>query len=250
MKEVKKSSKVKSGSESKVKELEERLNALERIESEKMKPKSEIRTTGKRFFPIAIGMFFAFVSGLAIYGTASAVRFYADYGDTSSLLVSLAFLIFMFALIATATLTVHRSEWGYRLRSFVVVMIVVASAAGFAAVLMQGPVERLADKIGITSRLRAEDRILGESTVYGRISDVDKDSIEVDLTGGGEIEFSIDDDTRVFPMNYELKKGQVVAVILKADSRVASWIRVLPPSHPAGRKIVSGFFETRFVVSS
>lgn len=250
MKEDKTSNKVKASSESKVKELEERLNALERIEAEKMKPKSEIRTTGKRFFPIAIGMLFAFVSGLAIYGTASAVRFYADYGDTSSLLISLALLVFMFGLIATATLTVHRSEWGYKLRSFVVLMIIFASAAGFAAVLMQGPVERLADKIGLTSRLRAEDRILGENTVYGRISSVNGKVVKIDLMGGGIITISTNDDTRVFPMGVELKSGQVVGVILRADSKLAKWVRVLPANHPAGRKVVSGFFETRFVVSS
>jgi preprotein translocase subunit YajC len=215
-----------------------------------MKPKSEIRTTGKRFFPIAIGMFFAFVSGLAIYGTASAVRFYADYGDLSSLLVSLAMLLFMFGLIVTATITVHRSEWGYKLRSFVVLMIIFATATGFAAVLMQGPVERFADKLGLTNRLRAEDRLLGESTVYGRISKVGKDSIEIDLMGGGLIKVSLDASTRVFPMGTELKNSQVVGVILRSDSKVAKWVRVLPPNHPAGRKVVSGFFETRLLIDS
>lgn len=233
-----------------VRELEDRLSALERIEVEKLKPKSEIRTTGKRFLPIVIGTLFALVSGMVIYGSTSAVRFYADYGDISSLLFSLALLIFMCALIAAATWTVHRSEWGYRLRSYVVLVIILASAVGFAAVLMQGPVERFADRIGLTNRLRVEDRMFGESTIYGRISEVSGSSIKVELMGGGLINIAIDNETRFFPRDSKLKKGQVVGVILKSNSKLARWIRVLPPDHPAGRKVVSRFFETRLVFGS
>lgn len=223
--------------EEEIKALKERLSVLEKIQEEKLKPKSEIRTTGKLFFPLALGAFFALCSGLAIYGVASSVRFYSDYGGISSLLVSLAMLFALILLIGIATWTIHRSEWGYRLRYTVVLMIVLFSSVGIGAVLMQGPVERFVDKLGLNDRLRAEDRLLGESTIYGKIEVVNEDDIKVDLMGGGLLNVGLDSDTRVFPMGAELKAGQVVGVILRQDSNTAKWVRVLPPNHPAGQRM-------------
>lgn len=227
----------KQNKDDEIKALKERLRVLEKIQEDKLKPKSEIRTTGKQLFPLALGAFFALCSGLAIYGMASSVRFYSDYGDISSLLISLAMLFALILLIGIATWTIHRSEWGYRLRYTVVLMIVLFSSLGIGAVLMQGPVERIVDKFGLNNRLRAEDRLLGESTLYGTISAVDRGNIKVDLMGGGLLNVEVDEDTRVYPAGMELKPGQVVGVILESESKTAKWIRVLPPNHPAGRKL-------------
>lgn len=220
-----------------IKELEERLNVLEKIQAEKLKPKSEVRVVGKQLLPLALGAFFALCSGLAIYGVASSVRFYSDYGEISSLLISLAMLFALIALVGIATWTIHRSEWGYRLRYMVVLMIVLFSSVGVGAVLMQGPVERVVDKLGLNDRLRAEDRLLGESTIYGTISSIGEDNVKVELMGGGVLNVSIDEDTKVFPMGMDLRPGQVVGVILRSESKTAKWVRVLPPNHPAGRKM-------------
>lgn len=219
-----------------IKALKERLSILEKIQEEKLKPKSEVRVTGKQFFPLALGVFFALCSGLAIYGVASSVRFYSDYGEVSSLLISLAMLFALILLIGIATWTIHRSEWGYKLRYTVVLMIVLFSSIGIGAVLMQGPVERVVDKLGLNDRLRAEDRLLGESTVYGKVGEVKESSLKIELMGGGSLNVTVNDDTRVFPLGAVVKPGQVVGVILREDSSVAKWVRVLPPDHPAGRK--------------
>lgn len=218
-----------------IQNLKERLSVLEKIESEKLKPKSEIRTAGKQFFPLVLGIFFALCSGLAIYGVASSVRFYSDYGDVSSLLVSLFMLLALMLMVGVATWAIHRSEWGYRLRYAVVFLIVLFSSVAIGAVLMQGPVERLVDRLGLNDNLRAEDRILNESTIYGRISEVDEQNLRVSLTGGSSLMIGLDDQTKIFPFGTDLKIGQVVAVIVKSDSNVAKWVRVLPPSHPAGK---------------
>lgn len=233
---VKKISKAKpKDSKEEIKDLKERLSVLEKIEAEKLKPKSEIRTTGKQFFPLVLGLFFALCSGVAIYGVASSVRFYSDYGDISSLLVSLFMLFALVMLVGVATWAIHRSEWGYRLRYTMVLLIVLFSSIGIGAVLMQGPVERLVDKLGLNDNLRAEDRLLGESTIYGKIDDIDGRDLRVSLMGGGQVNVEVDGKTRVFPLGSDLREGQVVGVILRQDSDVAKWVRVLPPSHPAGK---------------
>lgn len=218
-----------------IKLLKERLSILEKIEAEKLKPKSEIRTTGKQLLPLALGVFFALCSGVAIYGVASSVRFYSDYGDLSSLAVSLMMLFGLILMIGAATWVIHRSEWGYRLRYAVVLLIVLSSSIAIGAVLMQGPVERLVDRLGLNDNLRAEDRILNEGTVYGKISQVDGQNLRLSLTGGGSLRVGLDDQTRVFPFGADLRDGQVVAVIVRSDSNVAKWVRVLPPDHPAGK---------------
>ncbi|HRV76044.1 MAG: hypothetical protein H6799_02225 [Candidatus Nomurabacteria bacterium] len=227
----------KKNNEQEIKELKERLSVLEKIEAEKLKPKSEIRTTGKQYFPLVLGVFFALCSGVAIYGVTSSVRFYSDYGDTSSLLVSLFMLFSLIILVGAATWAIHRSEWGYRLRYTVIFSIVLFSSIGIGAVLMQGPVERFVDKLGINNNLRAEDRLLNESTIYGKITDIKRNNLKISLMGGGEINVGIDGDTKVFPMGAEIRENQVVGVILKSDSKIARWVRVLPANHPAGRNI-------------
>ena len=218
--------------------LEERLRALERIQAEHLKPKSEVRVTGKRFFPIVVGGFFAAVSGVAVYGVASAVRFYGDYGDLSSLVWSLVLFAMVVGFISLAAWAIHRSEWGYRLRYAVVVMIAVASSIGLGAVLMQEPVERIIDRVGIAGNLRAEDRILNSSTVYGRILVVDEDRLVVDLVGGQSLEAKLSSSTKIFPREVKLKNGQLVAVILKNETNEAVWVRVLPSDHPSGRDLL------------
>lgn len=218
-----------------IQQLKERLSVLEKIESEKLKPKSEIRTTGKQFFPLVLGLFFALCSGVAIYGVASSVRFYSDYGDVSSLLVSLMMLFALVLMVGIATWAIHRSEWGYRLRYTVVLLIVLFSSIGVGAVLMQGPVERLVDKLGLNDNLRAEDRLLGESTIYGKIGRVEGQDLRIDIMGGGSVSVEIDNQTRVFPLGADLRQGQTVGVILRSDSGVAKWVRVLPPNHPVGK---------------
>jgi len=220
-----------------IQQLKERLSVLEKIESEKLKPKSEIRTTGKQFFPLVLGLFFALCSGVAIYGVASSVRFYSDYGDVSSLLVSLLMLFALVLMVGIATWAIHRSEWGYRFRYTVVLLIVLFSSIGIGAVLMQGPVERLVDRLGLNDNLRAEDRLLGESTIYGKIAQIEDQDLRIDIMGGGSVSVEIDSQTRVFPLGADLKQGQTVGVILRSDSDVAKWVRVLPPNHPAGRVI-------------
>lgn len=223
--------------EDQVKKLEERLNILEKIQAENLKPKSEVRVTGKQILPLLLGAFFAVCSGLAIYGVASSVRFYSDYGELSSLLVSLGMLFALLVLIGIAAWTIHRSEWGYKFRYTVVWMIVLFSSIGIGAVLMHGPVERFVDKFGLNDRLRAEDRLLGESAVYGKIGAVGDDRIRIDIAGGGFLNVGIERDTKIFPMGMDLETGQTVGVILKSDSKTAKWVRVLPPNHPAGRGV-------------
>lgn len=234
-KQVKKSTKTQvNHNTEEIKQLKERLSVLETIESEKLKPKSEIRTTGKHFFPLVLGFFFALCSGIAIYGVANSVRFYSDYGDISSLVVSLGMLFALILMVGIATWAIHRSDWGYRLRYTVVLLIVLFSSIGIGAVLMQGPVERLVDKLGINNNLRPEDRMLNDSAIYGKINTVNDENLRVDIMGGGVVNIEIDGRTRVFPLGTELKGGQVVAVILRSDDNVAKWVRVLPPNHPAG----------------
>lgn len=237
MAEKKKSVSKTTKNKEEIKDLKERLSVLEKIEAEKLKPKSEVRVTGKQFFPLVLGIFFAFCSGLAVYGVASSVRFYSDYGEVSSLLVSLLMLFALVFLIGTATWAIHRSEWGYRLRYAVVLLIVLFSSVGIGAVLMQGPVERLVDRLGVNDNLRAEDRLLGESAVYGRITSIDDENLRLEIMGGGVINVEIDSKTRVFPLGAELKRTQVVGVILRSDSNVAKWVRVLPANHPAGKRL-------------
>jgi len=220
-----------------IQQLKERLSVLEKIESEKLKPKSEVRVTGKQLFPLALGSFFALCSGIAIYGVASSVRFYSDYGDISSLLVSLFMLFGLILMVGIATWAIHRSEWGYRLRYTVVLLIVLFSSIGIGAVLMQSPVERLVDKLGLNDNLRAEDRLLGESTIYGKIGQIDGQDLIINIMGGESVSVEVDGQTRVFPLGVDLKEGQVVGVILRSDSNTAKWVRVLPPNHPAGRGI-------------
>lgn len=227
----KNSKRVKTDKE-RVKELEERLSILEKIQSENLKPKSEVRVTGKQVLPLLLGVFFALCSGLAVYGVASSVRFYSDYGEISSLLVSLGMLFALMLLIGIAAWTIHRSEWGYKFRYTVVWMIVLFSSIGIGAVLMQGPVERMVDKFGLNDRLRAEDRLFGNSTVYGKVSIVTEDRIRIEIMGGGFLNVDIDKDTKVYPIGARVSNGQLVGVILKTDSKTAKWIRVLPPNHP------------------
>jgi len=222
--------------ESKVKALEERLSALERIQSEKLRPKSEVRTTGKKLFPFAVAFLFSMFSALAIYGAASAVSFYSSYGDSSALFWSIILLLILFVLVGAATWSVHTSEWGYRFRLTVILMIIAAASIGFSAVLNQGPAERFIDRLGIGDRLRPEDRLLGESAVYGVIQSVDDDKLVIELMGGGDLKVEVVASTRVFPRESDFKKGQVVAVVIESKSGDVKWIRILPPNHPASRK--------------
>ncbi|MDQ5913828.1 MAG: hypothetical protein QG623_447 [Patescibacteria group bacterium] len=218
--------------ESKVKALEERLSALERIQSEKLRPKSEVRTTGKKLFPFVIALMFSLFSALAIYGAASAVSFYASYGDGSALFWSILLLIILFGLVGAAAWSVHRSEWGYRFRFAVIVMIISASSIGFSAVLTQGHVERLIDRVGIGEKLRSEDRLLGDSAVYGQVVSVEDDILNLELIGGGNFKVDITSRTKIFPKDSGLIAGQVVAIVLESRTGEAKWIRVLPTDYP------------------
>lgn len=223
--------------ESKVKALEERLSVLERIQNEKLRPKSEVRTTGKKLFPFVVAFLFSLFSALAIYGATSAVSFYTSYGDGSALFWSILLLVILFGLVGAAAWSVHRSEWGYRFRFVVIVMIISAGSIGFSAVLMQGPAERFIDRVGIGDRLRPEDRLLDESAIYGRVSSVEDDTLNIELIGGGNFKVDITSKTRIFPRESALRPGQVVAVVLEADTGEAEWIRVLPADHHSGRMI-------------
>ena len=230
-----------------VKDIKDRLSALETIQAEKLKPKSEVRTTGKKLFPFAIASLFSLFSALAIYGAASAVNFYGDYGDASSLFWSIILLLILFVLVGISAWFVHRSEWGYKFRVTVILMIIIAASVGFSAVLMQGPAERFIDRLGIGDRLRPEDRLLGESAVYGVIQSVDDDMVNIELVGGGNMVVNVTDKTRFFPMGSSVKEGQVVAVILDSKSGDARWIRVLPANHPAGRRDLTAEMKQRLL---
>lgn len=232
-KETKSGNMAKKGVDTKILEHD----VLRRIQLEKIKPDSEIEVRGKRLIPVLAAGVLALFSGLVIYSVLRMITFYGSFGSSESggLLWSLLLLLMTFVGIGLCVLAISRSDWGYRHRVGGIAAVVVAVVLAFSTVLMQGPIERFIDSIGLGSKIRLEERMLDESSVYGLVTSVSERDFRIELMGGGSVRVKVDGQTRVYPNSSRIRQGQVVAVLMKEDS-VARWVRILPANHPAGRR--------------
>lgn len=214
-----------------------RSSVLERITEEKITPKSEIKVTGRKFAPIAIAGSFALISGLAVYSALSMVVYYGRFGSSESggLLWSFILLLILLASVTTCVWAVHRSEWGYHYRTPVVVAVAFVLSFVFGLALMQNPVENVIDRVGIGRPLRGEQDSIRADVEYGRIVNLRRGQIEVDLINRGLVKLNIDEQTKVLPNGKQLEVGEYISIKFSDDSPRAEVIRVLPGNHPARR---------------
>jgi hypothetical protein len=214
-----------------------KVSVLERIAEEKITPKSEIKVTGRKFAPIAIATSFALLSGLAVYSALSMVVYYGSFGSRESggLLWSFILLLTLLASVTTCVWAVHRSEWGYQYRTPVVVAVAFVLSFVFGLALMQNPVENVIDRVGIGRPLRGEQNSIREDVEYGKIVNVIRGLIEVELIEGGLLRIELDSATKIFPNGIKLEPGEVVSIQLNNENNLAQEIRILPNNHPARR---------------
>ncbi len=212
-------------------------SVLWRIESEKIKPDSEVEVVGRRLLPVLAAGILALFSGLVVYSVLRMLTFYGSFGSSESggILLSLGLLAATLLGVTLCATAISRSDWGYRYRAGGIIAVALAVTLAFGLVFTQGPVERFLDNIGVTSRFRLDERMLNDSAVYGRVTKLNKDDLRIELMGGGELQVKTEKSTRIYPRGFVIREGEVVAVLI--DERgVAKWVRVLPEDHPAGNR--------------